>query len=79
MGSVVLACSQGGLHAWLVSLTEVGARLPLVLNLLTLLLVLGLLTPFAGADVVGVKLVAWMINHRGNAFFIFRSGEGWST
>ena len=38
---------------------------------------LGLLTPFGGAAVVGVMLVAWITNHRGNGFFIFRPGEGW--
>jgi hypothetical protein len=41
------------------------------------LLFLGLLTPFAGAAVIGVMLVAWITNHRGNGFFIFRPGEGW--
>jgi putative oxidoreductase len=56
------------LQAWLASLTEVGAGA---------LLVAGLLTPFAGAGVVGVMTVAWAINHRGNGFFIFRPGEGW--
>lgn len=56
------------LHAWLASITElVGGAL----------LVLGLLTPFGGAAVVGVMVVAWAINHRGNGFFIFRPGEGW--
>jgi len=56
------------LHAWLASITEVGCGL---------LLVVGLLTPFAAAGVVGVMFVAWAINHRGNGFFIFRPGEGW--
>jgi putative oxidoreductase len=56
------------LQAWLASLTEIGAGA---------LLVLGLLTPFGGAGVVGVMAVAWAINHRGNGFFIFRPGEGW--
>jgi putative oxidoreductase len=55
-------------HAWLASLTEIGAGA---------LLVLGLLTPLAAAGVVGVMLVAWIANHRGNGFFIFRPGEGW--
>lgn len=55
-------------QAWLASLTEVGAGI---------VLVLGLLTPFGGAGVVGVMFVAWAINHRGNGFFIFRPGEGW--
>ena len=44
------------LHAWLASVTEIGAGL---------LLIVGLLTPFAAAGVVGVMGVAWMINHRG--------------
>ncbi|TDT17188.1 putative oxidoreductase [Ilumatobacter fluminis] len=55
-------------QAWLASLTEIvgGA-----------LLVLGLLSPFGGAAVVGTMTVAFVINHRGNGFFIFRPGEGW--
>lgn len=63
-----LGMRPGPLHAWLASLTEVvgGA-----------LLALGLLTPLAAASVVGVMVVAWIINHRGNGFFIFRPGEGW--
>jgi len=56
------------LHAWLASVTEIGAGLALFI---------GLLTPFAAAGVVGVMFVAWAINHRGNGFFIFRPGEGW--
>ena len=55
-------------QAWLASLTEIGAGA---------LITLGLLTPFGAAGVVGVMLVAWAINHRGNGFFIFRPGEGW--
>lgn len=63
-----LGMKPGIVHAWLASLTEVigGA-----------LLVLGLLTPFGGAAVVGTLLVALITNHRGNGFFIFRPGEGW--
>ncbi len=56
------------LQAWLASLTEVVAGA---------LLVFGLLTPLGAAGVVGVMAVAWVINHRGNGFFIFRPGEGW--
>ncbi len=63
-----LGMRPGRLHAWLASGTEVAAG-PL--------LVLGLLTPFAAAGVIGVMLVAWITNHRGNGFFIFRPGEGW--
>jgi putative oxidoreductase len=63
-----LGMRPGWVHAWTASLTEVGAGA---------LLVLGLLTPVAAAGVVGVMLVAWITNHRGNGFFIFRPGEGW--
>ncbi len=56
------------LHAWLASVTEIVGGI---------LLIVGLLTPFAAAGVVGVMFVAWAINHRGNGFFIFRPGEGW--
>jgi putative oxidoreductase len=58
----------GIVHAWVASITEVGAGV---------LLVAGLLTPLGCAGVVGVMAVAWAINHRGNGFFIFRPGEGW--
>jgi putative oxidoreductase len=58
----------GRLHAWLASGTEIAAGT---------LLVLGLLTPVAAAGVVGVLVVAWITNHLGNGFFIFRPGEGW--
>jgi putative oxidoreductase len=63
-----LGMRPGVVHAWLASITEVAGGV---------LLVLGLLTPLAGAAVVGVMLVAWITNHRGNGFFIFRPGEGW--
>ena len=63
-----LGMKPGRLHAWIASVMEVVAGG---------LLVLGLLTPFAGAAVVGIMLVAWITNHRGNGFFIFRPGEGW--
>ncbi len=63
-----LGMKPGIVHAWLASVTEVvgGA-----------LLVLGLLTPFGGAAVIGTMTVALVTNHRGNGFFIFRPGEGW--
>ena len=56
------------LQAWLASLTEIGAGV---------LLVLGLMTPLAGAGVVGVMAVALIINHLKNGFFIFYKGEGY--
>jgi putative oxidoreductase len=64
-----LGMKPGILHAWMASLTEIGAAV---------LLFLGLLTPLAGAGVVGVMLVAWITNHRGKGFFVFhRPTEGW--
>jgi putative oxidoreductase len=63
-----LGMRPGVLHAWFASLAEVGGGA---------LLVLGLLTPLAASTVVGTMLVAWITNHRGNGFFIFRPGEGW--
>lgn len=63
-----LGMRPGHLHAWLASLTEVGAGG---------LLVIGLLTPLAGAATVGVMVVACITNHLRNGFFIFRPGEGW--
>jgi putative oxidoreductase len=63
-----LGMRPGVLHAWLASLTEIGSGA---------LLVVGLLTPLAGAGVVGVMVVAWITNHLKNGFFIFRPGEGY--
>lgn len=63
-----LGMRPGPVHAWLASVTEIVAGAGLVV---------GLLTPFGGAGIVGVMLVAWITNHRGNGFFIFRPGEGW--
>lgn len=55
-------------QAWLASATELGAGA---------LLVLGLFTPLGGAGVVGTMVVAWIIAHRTNGFFIFKPGQGW--
>src|SRR5258706_12387874 len=63
-----LGMRPGRLHALLASVTELGAGA---------LLVLGLLTPLAGAGVIGTMLVAWITNHVKNGFFIFRPGEGY--
>ena len=63
-----LGMRPGWLHAWLASLTEIGAGM---------LLVLGLFTPLGAAGAVGVMVVAWITNHLRNGFFIFRKGEGW--
>jgi putative oxidoreductase len=63
-----LGMKPGIVHAWLASLTEVGAGA---------MLVAGLLTPLACAGVVGVMVVAIITNHWKNGFFIFRPGEGY--
>ena len=59
---------RGGLQARLAAATELGCGL---------LLVLGLLTPFAAAGVIGVMTVAGIVAHRNNGFFVFRPGQGW--
>ena len=63
-----MGLKPGILHAWLASLTEVGAGV---------LLIAGLLTPLAAAGVVGTMTVALITNHIKNGFFIFRPGEGY--
>jgi putative oxidoreductase len=63
-----LGMKPGILHAWLASLTELGAGA---------MLIFGFLTPLAAAGVVGVMLVALITNHIRNGFFIFRPGEGY--
>lgn len=63
-----LGMKPGIFHAWLASLTEIGAGA---------MLVAGLGTSLAAAATLGTMLVAWITNHRGNGFFTFRPGEGW--
>ena len=63
-----LGMRPGIVHAWIASITEIGAGV---------LLVLGLLTPLAAAGVTGTMLVAWITNHLKNGFFIFAPGEGY--
>ncbi len=63
-----MGLKPGILHAWLASLTELGAGV---------MLILGLLNPLAAAGVVGVMMVAFITNHFKNGFFIFRPGEGY--
>jgi putative oxidoreductase len=60
-----LGLRHGRLQAWLSVVTEVGAGA---------LLVLGLLTPLAGAAVMSVMLVAGLLAHRRNGFFVFKDG-----
>ena len=63
-----LGMKPGIAHAWLASLTEIGAGAALIS---------GLLTPLGAAGVVGTMLVALITNHRKNGFFIFYKGEGY--
>ena len=64
-----LGMKPGKLHAWLASLTELGAGA---------LLVLGLLTPLAAGALLGIVLVAFITNHLHAGFFVFaRPTEGW--
>jgi len=64
-----LGVRPGIVHAWVASVTEVGAGV---------LLVLGFLTPLAAAGVMGTMLVAWITNHLKNGFWVFhRPDEGY--
>ncbi|MDH6522858.1 putative oxidoreductase [Streptomyces sp. SAI-135] len=63
-----LGMRPGYVHAVVASAVEVASGA---------LLVFGLFTPVAGAGVVGTMVVAWVINHAKNGFFIFRPGEGY--
>jgi putative oxidoreductase len=60
-----LGLQRAELQAWMSVVTEIGAGA---------LLVLGLLTPLACAAVISVMLVAALLYHRKNGFFIFREG-----
>lgn len=60
-----LGLRYGRLQAWLSVLTEIGAGL---------LLVVGLLTSLACAAVISVMLVAGVLAHRPNGFFVFKDG-----
>ncbi len=60
-----LGLRYGTLQAWMSVVTEVGAGA---------LLVLGLFTPLACAAVVSVMLVAGLLAHRPNGFFVFKDG-----
>jgi putative oxidoreductase len=60
-----LGLRHGTLQAWLSVVTEIGAAI---------LLIVGLFTPFALAAVISVMLVAGLLAHRPNGFFVFRDG-----
>ncbi|QIY93640.1 DoxX family protein [Streptomyces sp. S1D4-11] len=60
-----LGLRSGTLQAWMSVVTEVGAGA---------LLIAGLLTPLACAAVISVMLVAGVLAHRPNGFFVFKEG-----
>jgi putative oxidoreductase len=63
-----LGLRPGRLHGLLASVTELVAGV---------LIVVGLLFPWAAGALLGVMVVAWLTAHRTNGFFIFRPGQGW--
>ena len=60
-----LGLRGGTLQAWTSVVTEIGAGA---------LLIAGLLTPLACAAVISVMLVAGVLAHRPNGFFVFKEG-----
>lgn len=60
-----LGLKHGVLQAWASVVTEIGAGV---------LLILGFLTPLAAAAVLSVMLVAGLLHHRKQGFFIFKEG-----
>jgi putative oxidoreductase len=60
-----LGLRYGTLQAWLSVVTEIGAGF---------LLIIGLFTPLACAAVISVMLIAGLLAHRPNGFFVFREG-----
>ncbi len=60
-----LGLRNGILQAWLSVITEIGAGA---------LLIVGLFTPLASAAVISVMLVAGLLAHRQNGFFVFKEG-----
>ncbi|WP_457208895.1 DoxX family protein [Nocardioides sp. P5_C9_2] len=60
-----LGLKHGKLQAWASVITEIGAGI---------LLILGVLTPLAAAATLSIMLVAGLLAHRKNGFFIFKEG-----
>ena len=55
-------------QARIAAATEIGSGL---------LLAVGLATPLAGAGFIGIMLVAIVVAHWANGFFVFKPGQGW--
>jgi putative oxidoreductase len=60
-----LGLRYGELQAWMSVVTEIGAGF---------LLIVGLFTPLACAAIISVMLVAGLLAHRKNGFFVFKDG-----
>ena len=60
-----MGMKPGKLHAWAAAITEMGTGV---------MIMLGLLTPFAAAGMVGVMVVAGWTVHRNNGFMIVKDG-----
>jgi putative oxidoreductase len=60
-----LGLRHGRLQAWMSVVTEIGAGA---------LMITGLLTPLDCAAVISVMLIAGLLAHRPNGFFVFREG-----
>ncbi|MBH0123539.1 DoxX family protein [Rhodococcus sp. CX] len=60
-----LGLRNGTLQAWISVVVEIGAGV---------LVILGLLTPLACAAVISIMLVAGLLAHRPNGFFVFKEG-----
>jgi len=60
-----LGLRHGTLQAWMSVVTEIGAGA---------LLLIGLFTPLACAAVISVMLIAGLLAHRPNGFFVFKDG-----
>lgn len=60
-----LGLKNGTMQAWMSVVTELGAGF---------LLIVGLFTPLACAAVISVMLIAGLLAHRPNGFFVFRDG-----
>ena len=58
----------GAVHARLAAFTEIAAGLGMAV---------GFLTPLTGAAFIGLMLVAGIVAHRNNGFFIFLKDQGW--
>lgn len=71
-----------GTAGWFASIGMRNGRLSAVLAAGTeitagVALALGLFTPLAAAATIGVMVVATVVAHAKNGFFIFRPGQGW--